>query len=308
MQKIPMALITGFLGTGKTTFLEYTARRLADQRIVYLVNDFSPVDVDGARLDALGPNTVSVPGGSIFCKCLVGQFVKQLNMIAEQLHTADSPVRGVVVEASGIANPKVVEQMLSETGLDQLYALSCVLTLAEAGSLHKLLATLPAMTAQLESADVVLLNKVDLYEASQLACAEQQIRRVNAEVSIWRIEQGVADVQLFGERARRGLSGELAGCADPHFERFSVVPETPIDMNLLETRLLALADQLYRAKGYLPVVDGLVYVDWSTAGLHMISVGRIDKPVGLALIARSDRHADVRQLVRDLERGKLSAG
>ena len=63
MSRIPLSLVTGFLGSGKTTFLKQTARRLANRRIVYLVNEFSALDVDGAVLGEFGPNVVSIPGG-----------------------------------------------------------------------------------------------------------------------------------------------------------------------------------------------------------------------------------------------------
>ena len=79
MARIPLSLVTGFLGSGKTTFLKHMAPRLASRRIVYLVNDFSALDVDGAVLSEIGPNVVSIPGGSIFCKCLVGDFIQHLS-------------------------------------------------------------------------------------------------------------------------------------------------------------------------------------------------------------------------------------
>ena len=50
MAAIPLALVTGFLGSGKTTFLEQTARRYSGHKIVFLINEFSPKDMDGARL------------------------------------------------------------------------------------------------------------------------------------------------------------------------------------------------------------------------------------------------------------------
>ena len=81
---IPVALVTGFLGSGKTTLLRRVIATHRDRRLAYLVNEFAPVDVDGRLLAAEGAPVVALPGGSIFCQCLVGSFIEQLRGIAER--------------------------------------------------------------------------------------------------------------------------------------------------------------------------------------------------------------------------------
>ena len=78
---LSICLVTGFLGTGKTTFLKNIVARNRDRKIVYLINEFSAHDIDGAIVSAENPNVVSIPGGSIFCKCLVTEFIGQLSKI-----------------------------------------------------------------------------------------------------------------------------------------------------------------------------------------------------------------------------------
>lgn len=99
---LPICLVTGFLGTGKTTFLKKIVEQNRDRKIVYLINEFSAHDVDGAIVSAENPDVVSIPGGSIFCHCLVTRFIGQLRKITEERGGFD----GVVIEASGMANPK----------------------------------------------------------------------------------------------------------------------------------------------------------------------------------------------------------
>ncbi len=66
-----LVLITGFLGSGKTTLLRHINASNPDKKIVFLVNDFSAVDVDYQILSETNDSVISVAGGSIFCKCLV---------------------------------------------------------------------------------------------------------------------------------------------------------------------------------------------------------------------------------------------
>ena len=103
-----LSLVTGFLGSGKTTYLRRLVNQYRDRRLVFLVNEFSPVDIDGPLLGSVEDDVLSLPGGSIFCTCLVTEFISTLKSIPERFGR-EAPVEGVIIEASGIANPKVVE-------------------------------------------------------------------------------------------------------------------------------------------------------------------------------------------------------
>jgi G3E family GTPase len=269
--RLPLALITGFLGSGKTTFLQYTARRLAGRRIVYLVNEFSHLDIDGRRLREIAPETVVIPGGSIFCRCLVSELVRQLRSIPARFHAAATPIAGVVIEASGIANPKVIGELLAETGLSETYALGSIVSITDPGTLPKLLHTLPAIRAQLEAADIVLLNKTDLFSGEQIEAATVLIREISPGIQLIRTVHGEAAVDLFPATpvAHSELQGDYAPCADPHFARGTLLFDRPVDITKLTAHLQAVGGDLYRAKGFVPTPNGIVYLDLSTTGIHV---------------------------------------
>ncbi|MCL1888415.1 MAG: hypothetical protein FWF96_06050, partial [Kiritimatiellaeota bacterium] len=96
---IPLALVAGFLGSGKTTFLRRVSSRNDGRRLAFLVNDFAGVDVDAQLLSDLDGEIVSIPGGSIFCRCLATTFTNALKKILR----VEPPVEGVIIEASGMA-------------------------------------------------------------------------------------------------------------------------------------------------------------------------------------------------------------
>ncbi len=244
---IPLCLVTGFLGSGKTTFLRQIAARHAAEKIVYLVNEFSPQDVDGLLLEQVADDVVAIPGGSIFCRCLVTQFLGQLKAIPERFGGGPEPLRGVVIEASGVANPMVIERLLAETGLDQVYELATIVAIVDPGSLPKLVRTLPNIRAQVAAADVVLLNRIDQFDAGEVAEAERIAREINAEAPIVRAVKCAADVAIFAGGRMRGLEGEYALCADPNYARFSVTFDRPVDVAALSRELEALRGAIYLA-------------------------------------------------------------
>lgn len=160
---IPITLVTGFLGSGKTTLLKQIIKQNRDRKFVYLINEFSTEDIDGALISNDDTDTITIPGGSIFCKCLVTQFVSQLSKIPEHF----SNVERVIIEASGIADPKVIRKMLKETHLSETYELQSVISVIDPLSFLKLLHTLPNIRSQIEAADLVIINKTDLANQAQ---------------------------------------------------------------------------------------------------------------------------------------------
>lgn len=254
---IPICLVTGFLGTGKTTFLKNIVASTGDRKIIYLINEFSSHDVDGARMSAENRFVVSIPGGSIFCKCLVTEFIGQLKKMAELWPDA----QGMVIEASGMANPKVMEQMLAETSLDRLYRLATVISVIEPNSFLKLRNTLPNIIAQIEAADIVLINKTDCNAPEKIEKTDALVRDINPGAERIKTVRCAAAIDLFAAHAPHGLQGEYAQCSDPNYTVF--VTEQPFNGNVLEEFVLTHADDIYRVKGTLAEE----FFDYSTSGI-----------------------------------------
>lgn len=296
---IPLALVTGFLGCGKTTFLERLAQRPVPGggRTVFLVNEFSPLDVDGARVAAAAPDTVAIPGGSIFCKCLAAAFMHQL----AELPTRFPGCSRVVVEASGMADPRAVDALLRDTRLDRTYELTSVVCLTDPATLPRLLDTLPALAAQLQAADLVLLNKCDLFGDDAIARAEELIRGINPAARIQRAVRAAAEVELFGPRPARVLAGALAECRDARYLGLSVALPCPLDTGRLERRLLAAGTAVLRAKGVVEGFDGPCELDLTAAGLEWRPVAGSGRVRGLAVVADAGRKAEVEAMLAEIQ-------
>ena len=264
--RIPICLVTGFLGTGKTTLLKAIARRHLQRRLVYLVNEFSPRDIDGAIVSESNPDVVSVPGGSIFCKCLVTQFISQLQAIPTRFGIPE----GLVIEASGMANPKVMASMLHETRLDGQYRLARIISVIDPGSFHKLRQTLPNITAQIEASDLALINKADLYSDDEVQATADALRALNPGIEIHTCVRGEVEIELLGRSSAPPAATEAAPapCRDPLYETVTLVPSDGIDPERLRQRLQEVEADIYRLKGYLPAEGGSVHVDYSKAGFE----------------------------------------
>ncbi len=290
--RIPICLVTGFLGSGKTTFLKHVVEAYRDRKLVYLVNEFSPHDIDGAIVSEANPSVVAIPGGSIFCKCLVTEFISQLTKLPEVFEDAE----GVVIEASGMANPKVMADMLRETKLDDRYELAHVVSIVDPGSFMKLRVTLPNIVAQIEASDTVLVNKTDLYDADTIAETADALTAIKPGIHLQSCAYANAEFDLFTPpTVERDLHGEYAKCKDPNYDSVTVSIHHPIDTDDLRNRMWAADDDLYRVKGNVPSHAGSMHIEYTTSGFTCTPSECGDHT--LVLIMRGNPSSAARDLV-----------
>jgi G3E family GTPase len=283
--KIPIVLVTGFLGSGKTTLLRRWMREHAHRRLAYLVNEFSATDVDGAILEADDDKVVAVPGGSIFCTCLVTEFIGRLRKLHSEHHRPESPLEMLIIEASGMANPRVVGDMLRETGLDAHYLLHAVLTLVSPQTFPKLMATLPNVAAQVEAASLVIINRVDTATEEQLTQTLSLLAPLAPDTPIIKTQFAAIDLDELPAMEARELHGEYAKCRDPNYTSTAVAFSTPPKLETLLKNLQIISPHLYRAKGVLETDQGRHLVELAAGTITATPTNLHPTPNGLVLIA-----------------------
>jgi len=263
---IPITLITGFLGCGKTTLLRQIIEKNRYRKFVYLVNEFSPADVDGALIADKTAGTVTIPGGSIFCRCLVTQFVSQLNKIPERFGSRDHPIERIIIEASGIADPKVIRKMLQETHLNETYRLQSLISVIDPLSFLKLRHTLPNIRSQIEAADLVIINKTDLVSQSQTDQAETFARNINPNMQILKTSYCKMKTNILNQvPSSLNESGDYAPCRDPHYG-ILLLRNKSVTIDKLKAAIIPVSDDIYRLKGFIVTNNDIYYINYSASG------------------------------------------
>ncbi len=288
MTAIPVCFVTGFLGSGKTTFIQRLVEKYSAKKLVYLVNEFSPKDVDGGRLSLPEDELVKIPGGSIFCKCLTGQFIKVLRQISEMA------VDGVVIEASGIANPRVAGDMFKETKLDEVFAIRSIVAIVDPRSFQKLCRTLPNIKEQISAATQIIVNKTDKFSPEKVAETVESVRKFNSAATIVETEFCAADIDVFRELGAIGSGGEYAKCKDPNFCQVTINVADMMALKELKRKLELLGDDLYRVKGCIPGVENnLIAIDYDGGdwSQRIDKVSRVEEAGSLVVIASGYRES-----------------
>ncbi len=306
---VPVVLITGFLGSGKTTLLKKIAQDRADRRILWIVNEFGALDIDGEVLRAAEMEILSVPGGSIFCNCLAATFQRIMGKAAGL--AASGQLDGVVIEASGIACPSAIDRMLSDFSLDSALAVASVVCVVDAGRFSLIRQALACVDAQIGCGGLMLLNKADMVDGPALARVESEIRTLT-QAPILRCAHCAVDFDPFQWWPRRLLQRDISGGSDGTFAKFFAETDEVLDLDRLSAELSAIAPSLYRCKGVLRVSNGTtewVLLDWTPSEYSVKPFsGLRPRNGGVVLIAKRGMEGPAQNLVHSIERRGMRTG
>ena len=156
-------LLSGFLGAGKTTLLKRILNWETDlSDTVVLVNEFGNVGIDGALLEGAGSDVVELTSGCICCT-LSNDLKQSLIRIQNEF----SP-RRIFIESSGVADPTAVLPVIESSPLTETMRLDKIVTVLDADFWEARENFGPLFYKQLETANLILLNKVDLVTSTDV--------------------------------------------------------------------------------------------------------------------------------------------
>ena len=245
--RTPITLITGPLGSGKTTLLRYI---LAVQRekIAIVMNEFGEIAIDTKVVEGKNVRIAELGGGCVCCS-LLGEFEAAVDEIIEKI----GPER-IVVETTGLAEPEAlvfnIQEALPQCRLDGVVSVidaDMLIRFPELGHTTRL---------QIEGADILLLNKIDLIEPAQIEPLETKLREINPKAAIVRTERCRIDPELlFGiGRAKKIAAPEHRH--HPEFEFFAFTSNKISSRNCFEDFANGLPPSVIRAKGFICFADG----------------------------------------------------
>lgn len=168
-------LITGFLGSGKTTFLNRIIEIFPkDRKLMILMNEFGDIGVDGPLVDADDSDDLTmleISKGSIFCVCVKTDFIKGLMEISQHIQPDV-----LIIEATGVANPTDLKRDLKLSIFQNRFQFQEQFCIIDAENFEDAYDTFTSIEKQIESSTVFLINKIDLVEAEGIQKVKQIVR------------------------------------------------------------------------------------------------------------------------------------
>jgi len=196
---MPVAVLTGFLGSGKTTILRHLMESHALSRTLVIINEFGEVGLDHQLVSHVDDDTVVALSSGCICCTIRGD-------LAETLARAPGRyARGgkrwfdrVIIETTGIADPApILQTLLAEPAVLRHYAMARVLTTVDAVNGESTLAAYPEAVKQIGVADQLLITKTDLVAPAHLAALRKGLEELAPMAKVELIEHGVASSAHF---------------------------------------------------------------------------------------------------------------
>ncbi len=200
-ERIPTIIITGFLGSGKTTLIKHLLETsLKDRKVALIENEIGEVSIDSVILKTQNVEISELTAGCMCCT-ISGDFS---NAVTDILENTSPEV--LLIETTGIANPISIFMMLAN---DQRLILDMIITVVDAEHLEEHLAENLVAEIQLTISDLIALNKADVCSELVLRKAEERIRQMNERAPIFRTVQGRIPPELIFAPKHVGLREEL---------------------------------------------------------------------------------------------------
>jgi G3E family GTPase len=181
--RIPVTLVTGFLGSGKTTLINAALRSAELAKTVVIVNEFGAVGLDHSLFASSNDAVVVLENGCLCCTVRGDLVATLIDLNQGRMSGRISAFDNVVIETSGLAEPgPVLQAFLSDPNLDGLYRVASVLTLVDAVNFESTIQEHDEALRQVAFADRVLISKLDLIKDDPQA-AEMSLRAAIARLA-----------------------------------------------------------------------------------------------------------------------------
>ena len=245
---IPFTVIGGFLGSGKTTFLNHLLVQPDTPPLAVLVNDFGDIVIDQSLIKEHGGKTIALKNGCVCCS-IGNDFSRALS---DAIKASPRP-QHIIVEASGVANPaRIMDVARISTELQA----EAVIVMVDAPALSAQLEdrwVSDTVRLQLASADIFVLSKTGEIEGAIL---QQRLAFLHTHYPETLVAEDIDQCldMLGGVVFQPGVDTEMRQ-PHAHFETRSIVTHSEVDPARLQ-RWLRQRDDVYRLKGWIKVAPG----------------------------------------------------
>jgi G3E family GTPase len=302
--RIPVTLLTGYLGSGKTTVLNHLLQSPKLARTAVIINEFGEIGIDHDLVETGSENLVNLPGGCICCSVRSDLADTLRSLFQRRVRRQVAEFDRVSIETTGLADPApIMQTLITDPLLSARFRLDGVVATVDAVNGWATLDREEEAVKQAAFADRLLLTKTDLIDTELTTRLTARLRALNPDAPIVQVQNGVVDPDaLFNigpvDRAT-DVEYEHDHGHDDHIQSFSVILDQPVSSEQLNEWLARLKEI---AGSDLLRVKGLVNVAGESGPVVMHGVQHIfSPPIALSAWPGADRRTHIVFIGRQLD-------
>jgi len=265
MSKIPVTVITGFLGAGKTSLLNQLIKKHDDKKFVIIENEFGEENIDSELVANIkNENLFELSNGCICCNLNT-----ELFLVLESLIKNNHSFNHLLIETTGIADPSnILASFISDPGIKEKFDLDSVICLVDAANAEQDLKNEDVLNKQIAVSDTLILNKTDLSNENAINNLYSKIKTINPTATIHqsvnsKVEANLLDVYAYDPKNIYQFLFSFNGNKrndnqhDHKIENYCFKSALPFNQMKLGSWLDAFlqfnSDTIYRVKGILNI-------------------------------------------------------
>lgn len=187
LKKIPVTILTGFLGSGKTTVLNQLIRNQANTRFMVIENEVGDINIDGALVESGIEKVVELTAGCLCCSLADG-LLDALEAVSAKQDEFDH----LVIETTGVADPSsMVQTFLANATVERFFELQHIICVVDSGLIEDWLDETDEALRQISMANVILLNKMDTVNSKYLLEIQAKLQAIHPLALLFSGENGV---------------------------------------------------------------------------------------------------------------------
>jgi G3E family GTPase len=265
---LPLWIVTGFLGSGKTTFIRSLIQRPEFGRLAIVINEFGEVGLDHDIIEASSDDVYELVGGCLCCM-VRGDLSETLTDLVTRRTVGElAQFDGVLIETSGLADPgPVIDMVLNTSPLKAFYQLKAVVTVIDAINAGREMIEEAVAAAQTKAADILVVTKADLSTPSAIDTLSASLREIAPHTRLRildrdRVDEDLIQALLDGQARDPARSGNSIRAPEHDFsgiQAYVVNLRTPLDQKGLDACIAVLHSlagaKLMRAKALVVLPD-----------------------------------------------------
>jgi G3E family GTPase len=267
---IPVSVLTGFLGSGKTTMLGHLLRQPEFSRTAVIINEFGEVGLDHELIEASDDSLVELTTGCLCCRVRSDLVETLSDLLQRRDERRCTLFDRIVIETSGLTDPTpILQTLMTETSVAGRLTLDSVVTTVDAVTGAAALQREDVSKKQVAVADRIVLTKLDLAGDDE-AMLRNRIASLNSGAPVLSANQGQIDPGVLFGVGRADPAAKIAAWLgdnardhrhshDADITTFTIVRDRPIRATTLTFFLEALAghcgERLLRLKGIVNIAE-----------------------------------------------------